>query len=81
MLSLITNHVLDYIYAVHAHRITQWNQDILNPVALQSYADAIYCKGAALVNCLGFINGNLRPVSSLSEHQRVCTMKTNASIR
>ena len=38
VLSLITNQVLDYIYAVHAHRITLWNQDILNPVALQSYA-------------------------------------------
>ena len=71
VLSLITNLVLDYIYAVHAHRITQWNQDILNPVALQSYADAIYCKEAALDNCLGFIDGTVRPISRPGERQRV----------
>ena len=70
-LSLITNHILDYIYAVHAHRITPWNQDILNPVALQSYADAIYRKGAALDNCLGFIDGTVRPISRPGERQRV----------
>ena len=29
VLSLIINHVMDYIYDVHGHRITQWNQDIL----------------------------------------------------
>ena len=71
VLSLIMNHVMDYIYYVHGHRITQWNQDILNPGALQHYADAIYRKGAALDNCFGFINGTVRPISRPGERQRV----------
>jgi len=57
MLSLIINHVMDNIYDVHGHRITQWNQGILNPGALRHYADAIYRKGAALDNCFEFIDG------------------------
>ena len=71
VLSLIINHVIDYIYDVHGHRITQWNQDILNPGALQHYADAIYRKGAALDNCFGFIDGTVRPISRPGERQRV----------
>ena len=34
VLSLITNHTLDYIYENHGHLITQWNGNILNPRAL-----------------------------------------------
>ena len=30
VISLITNDVIDYIYDVHVHLITQWNQDLLN---------------------------------------------------
>ena len=72
MLSLIINHVMDNIYdVVHGHRITQWNQDILNPGALRHYADAIYRKGAALDNCFGFIDGTARPISRPGERQRV----------
>ena len=33
VLSLITNHTLDYIYENHGHLITQWNRNILNPRA------------------------------------------------
>ena len=71
VLSLIINHVMDYIYDVHGHRITQWNQDILNPGALQHYAGAIYRTGAALNNCFGFIDGTVRPISRPGERQRV----------
>ena len=52
VISLITNDVMDYIYDVHGHLITQWNQDLLNPVALQRYADAISGKGAPLTTVL-----------------------------
>ena len=40
-LSMISNHVIDFIYENHSHRITQWNDAILDPVSLQRYADAI----------------------------------------
>ena len=71
VLSVVTNQVLDYIYDVHSHRITQWNDQILNPVALQSYADAISRKGAALENCFGFVDGTVRPICRPKENQRV----------
>ena len=48
VLSMVSNHVLDYIYDHHSHRILNWNQTILSPLALQEYSDAISAKGAAL---------------------------------
>lgn len=63
VLSLITNHTLDYIYENHGHLITQWNRNILNPRALQNYADSISRKGAPLNNCFGFVDGTIRPIS------------------
>ena len=71
VLSLITNHTLDYIYENHGHLITQWNRNILNPRALQSYADSISRKGALLNNCFGFIDGTVRPISRPGHAQRV----------
>lgn len=69
--SLITNDVIDYIYDVHGHLITQWNHDIMNPGALQRYADAISRKGAPLNNCFGFVDGTVRPISRPGERQRI----------
>ena len=69
ILSMVTNQVVDYIYQAHAHRITQWNNQLLNPASLQLYADAIGRKGAALENCLGFVDGTVRPISRPKEHQ------------
>ena len=72
VISLITNDdVIDYIYGIHGHLITQWNQDLLNPGALQLYADAISRKGAPLDNCFGFIDGTVRPISRPDERQRI----------
>ena len=34
VLSMVTNEVLDYIYAVHRHWIMDWNPAMLNPPAL-----------------------------------------------
>ena len=41
VLSMVTNEVLDYIYTVHSHRIISWNPAVLNPTALQTYAQVI----------------------------------------
>ena len=59
---MIYNIVLDYIYNTHGHRISQWNHTILDPVSLERYAEAVYDKGAALDNCIGFIDGTVRPI-------------------
>ena len=71
VLGMITNNFIDYIYDTHHHKITNWNNDILSPAALQIYADAISAKGAALDNCFGFIDGTVRPISKPGERQRV----------
>ena len=71
VLSMVTNTVLDYIYDHHGHRITQWNNAILNPPQLERYADAIAAQGAPLDNCFGFFNGTVRPICCPGQNQRI----------
>ena len=71
VLSMITIEVIDHIYGTHHHNITNWNDDILNPIALQTYADAISAKGTPLAICSGFVDGTVVPVSKSGECQRV----------
>ena len=62
MLSMISNTVLDLFTMNTEHKITQWNNSLLNPANLEVYAAAISDKGAALDNCIGFIDGTVRPI-------------------
>ena len=71
VLGMITNTVLDYIYAIHGHRINTWNHNILDPQQLEIYAAAITARGAPLENCFGFIDGTVRPIARPGENQRV----------
>ena len=71
VLSMVSNHVLDYIFNLHSHRILNWNQNLLSPAKLQVYSYSIVAKGAALQNCFGFIDGTLRPISRSGELQRI----------
>ena len=71
VLSMVTNEVLDFIDNTHSHKITEWNHALLSPALLQTYADAVYAKGAALNNCFGFIDGTVRPIARPGENQRV----------
>ncbi|KAK3740592.1 hypothetical protein QZH41_001065 [Actinostola sp. cb2023] len=71
VLSMVTNKALDFIYDEHSHRIMDWNHDILDPAHLQTYANAVYAKGAALDNCFGFIDGTVRPIARPDVHQRL----------
>ena len=68
---MITNTVMDFIFDHHAHRLTQWNPDILNAQALQMYADAVSARGAPLQNCFGFVDGTVRPIARPGEQQRL----------
>jgi hypothetical protein len=70
VISLITIHVIDYIFDTHGYLISEWNDTILSPVALQSYADSIGRKGAPLNNCFGFVDGTVRPICRPMENQR-----------
>ena len=65
------NKLFDRIYNHHGNRVTEWNQDILAPVKLQTYVDAITAKGSPLENCFGFVDGTVRPISGLGANQRL----------
>ena len=71
VLSMVTNTVIDYIYTIHGHRITRWNEALLNPVALDTYVRSVHSKGAALQNCFGFVDGTVRPIARPDEYQRM----------
>jgi len=71
VISMATNEVLDYIYDTHEHLITQWNHILLNPQAMEVYAQAIQGKGAALQKCFGFVDGTVRPIARPDQHQRI----------
>ena len=47
------------------------NQVGLSPPNLQSFADAIHKKGAALKNCWGFVYGTVRPLRRPGINQRL----------
>ena len=68
---MICNQVTDWIYNTHGHKVTRWNNGILNPSLIATYADAVHSKGAALHNCFGFIDGTVRPISRPMSNQRV----------
>ena len=68
---MITNTVMDFVFDHHAHRLTQWNPNILHSQALQMYADAVSARGAPLQNCFGFVDGTVRPIARPGEHQRL----------
>ena len=56
-LCMLTNTVLDWVYATHGERLTSWNQPFLSRECLESYARTISEKGAPLTNCFGFVDG------------------------
>ena len=46
VISMVTNAVLNIIYATHSPRITRWNHDILDPDQMEMYAAVITSRGA-----------------------------------
>ena len=70
-LSMISSNVEQWIYKHHHHRITRWNETLLNSDALQLYAEAISQSGAALTNCFGFVDGTVRPICRPGDNQRI----------
>lgn len=58
-LSMITNTVMDYVFNVHGHKISQWNPDILSPENLQEYADVIHAS-FILLSCMQSIDLHVR---------------------
>ena len=66
-LCMINNTVIDWVYNHHRHRIMDWNPNVLSPIQLENYVEAVFNKGAALRNCFGFVDGTVRPISRPDE--------------
>jgi len=71
VLSMVTNEVFDYIYVVYSHRVICWNPTVLNPPALQTYAQVISQRGSPLQNYFGFVDGTVRPIARPGNNQRI----------
>ena len=54
---MINNHVIDYIYGTHGHKILNWNHEILSPVNLQTYVNAITGRELHWTTALGLLTG------------------------
>ena len=70
-LSIISYNILNHIYANYNRLFTGFNHPWLSRVALQSYANIIHDKGAALDFCWGFVDGTVRPVCRPNQNQRI----------
>ena len=71
-LSLIINQLVDFLYTSHHHRFLSLDNPWLDAAHLQLYADTIHNKGAPLQNCIGFVDGTVRPICRPTRYQRVC---------
>ena len=62
-LCMIANQTMNIIYDTWHHLFTTFEQPWLDHPKLESFAEAIHLKGAALRNCWGFIDGTVRSIS------------------
>lgn len=63
VLCMVAKKLFDHIYDHHGHRVTEWNQDILAPIKLQTFVDAITTRGALLKTFLVSLMGDITCVS------------------
>jgi hypothetical protein len=70
-ISLILAEVTDHVVRTNGHLLRDLIQPWLQPAKLESFAQTIQQKGAALDNCWGFVDGTVRPICRPGEHQRM----------
>ena len=63
--------VMDYICTAWGRLLTNLNQPWLSPVNLERFPNAVFEKGAPLSNCIGFVDGTVRPVCRPGTNQRL----------
>lgn len=69
-LSYILSKTLDIIYDNNNHHISTLNQPWLSQENLRVFADAVFMKGAPLLNCWGFIDGTIMPICRPTKDQK-----------
>jgi len=68
-LSRTINYMAHWLHQRHG-RLLYWDSERINANVMQAYAAAVNRKGAPLPNCIGFIDGTVRPLCRPSRHQR-----------
>ena len=61
----------EFLFLNYNHLLVTWDKPWLSPAHLLKYATAVHEKGAALMNCLGFVDGSVRPICRPSANQQV----------
>ena len=68
---MISNLVVDTIFWERNHRITQWNDTLLNPALPEMYARAIQKNGSPLHNCFSFRDETLQLICQPDLYERI----------
>ena len=68
-LSIIFNHALDHVYEKTKH-LLEFDWERLTPAYLERMCALVRRKGSPLVNCVGFIDGTVRPICRPGRNQR-----------
>ena len=71
VLCVIFNHMLSLIYDSFHRILSSFHQNWLSRENLMHFCQKISEKGAPLVNCWGFIDGTLRPITRPGMNQRL----------
>lgn len=74
-LSLISNHMLGFMYNAHKHLLQDFNQTWLSPQQLEWYAAAISDKGSPLEHCCDFIDGTVTSVCLQEANRKFQSIK------
>ena len=70
-LCMISNVVLNFMYANWNHLLSSFEQDWLSRENLEQFANDVHRSGAPLQNCWGFVDGTVRPVCRPGQFQRM----------
>ena len=70
-LCLIRNLVMDHVCTHQNHLLSTFNQLWLSANCLKTFANAIFQKSGALQNCLGFVDGTVKPVFRMDSSNSV----------
>ena len=68
-LSLIFNHILEYVYEKTKH-LLRFDWERLNPAYLEEMCALNGEKGSLLMNCVGFVDGTVRPMCRPGREQK-----------
>lgn len=74
-LSRIFNTAVDFILAEHSRLITDVDQKLYSEVQLRQYARAVREKGSTYPDCIGFLDGTVRPICRPTTNQKEVKLK------